>query len=103
MYFKLEQKPLQNKSKFPIYKSEISDLFCRRFLFQLRMYFALHNKSKFPLYKSEVSDLFCQRVLLQVRVHFVVYNKSEISETQKRSVTKYLIFLQTAFHIYDIT
>ena len=39
MLCKLEQKKLQSKS-------EISDLFCDRFLFQLRVYFVVYNKSK---------------------------------------------------------
>ena len=40
---KLEQKSLQSKS-------EISDLFCKRFLFQLRVYFALKEFQKLPIY-----------------------------------------------------
>ena len=57
------KKRLQNKL-------EISDLFCERFLFQLRVHFVIHT--------LEISDLFCKRFLFQLRVHFDVYKMLEI-------------------------
>ena len=50
-----------------------SDLFCERFLFQLKMYFVIYIYIGNFIYILGISDLFCYRFVFQLRVHFVVY------------------------------
>ena len=81
LHCKLKQKSQQNKS-------EISDLFCKRFLFQLECILLYINIGNFR-YISKISDLFRQRFLFQLRVHSVVY-MSEISDIY-RKFTMYFV------------
>ena len=59
--------------KFPIYISEIYDIFCRLLLFQLRVYFVVYIYIGNFRYISEIYDIFCRLFLFQLRVYVVAY------------------------------
>ena len=51
--------------------SEIYDILCRLFLFQLRVYFVVNIYIVNFRYISEIYDIFCRLFLFQLRVYFV--------------------------------
>ena len=59
--------------KFPIYKLEISDLFCACILARIRVAYNLSDKTsrKFPICKLEISDLFSGQFCPTKRDEFV--------------------------------
>ena len=63
------------------YISEILDLFCKRFLFQLRVYFVVYIYLYIGNFRyiSEIYNIVSTLFLFQLKVYFVVYNKWEIS------------------------